>query len=58
MNTVWRENLVGRKFGEFGKSSVIRQTKTIEVLVTINNPLADLLVRQTFPHQTFLLYGS
>ena len=49
------------KFGEFGKSSVIRQSK----LVLTINLLADLLIRQTFLrqlleesiHQTFPLYG-
>ena len=47
---VWQ---VARKFGEFGKLSVIRQTKTIRSsIVTINNPLADLFISQTFFHQT------
>ena len=59
---------MGRKFGEFGESSAICQTKTV---VSINNPLAVLFIRQTFfcqmlekskfvkhsPRQTFLLYG-
>ena len=40
------------KFGKFGESSAIRQTKTIKVVVTINNPLADLFICQTFYHQT------
>ena len=54
--------------GKFGKSSAIHQTKLV---VTINNPLADLFIQQTFFHQmleksrfakhslrqTFLLYG-
>ena len=39
-------NLAGRKFSEFGKSSAIRQTKTIQSIVTFNNPLADLLICQ------------
>ena len=57
-----------RKFGKFGESSAIRQTKTIK---SSSNPLADLFIRQTFfqqmlqkskftknsPHQTFLLYA-
>ena len=29
--TVWREILVGRNIGEFGKSSMIRQTETIQM---------------------------
>ena len=33
------------KFGEFGELSAIRQTKLV---LTINNLLADLLIRQTF----------
>ena len=58
------------KFGEFGKSSVIRQTKT-KLVLEINNLLADLLICQTFfrlvlkksqfaklsLRQTFPLYG-
>ena len=61
-------NFAGEKFGEFGKSSVIRQTNLV---LTIDNLLADLLIRQTFfrqmleksqfaklsPRQTFPLYG-
>ena len=42
---------MGGKFGEFGKSSVIHQTKTIQIVLTINNLLADLLIHQTFFHQ-------
>ena len=56
------------KFDEFGKLSVIRQSKLV---LTIKNLLADLLIRQTFfrqmleksqfaklsPRQTFPLYG-
>ena len=37
------------KFGEFVESQTIRQTKLIP---TIDNPLADLLIRQTFFRQT------
>ena len=40
----------GKKFGKFGKSSVIRQTNLV---FTIDNLLADLSIRQTSP-----LYGS
>jgi len=29
--TVWQESLAVRKFDEFGKSSLIRQTKTIQI---------------------------
>ena len=60
-----------RKFGKFGESSVICQTKPPKVVLTINNPLADVLICQTFlcqmleksqfaklsPHRTFPLYG-
>ena len=28
---VWRERLVGGKFGEFGESSMIHQIKTIQI---------------------------
>ena len=62
----------GGKFSEFGESSAICQTKTIKLVFTINNLLADLLICQTFFHQTlkksqftklfpcqtFLLYGT
>ena len=44
---VWQ---VARKFDKFGESSAIRQTKPFKV--TINNPLADLFICQTFFHQT------
>ena len=54
--------------GQFGELSAIRQTKLV---LTINNLLADLLIRQTLfcqmlkksqfaklsPRQIFLLYG-
>ena len=33
------------KFGKFGESFAIHQTK---VVVTINNPLVDLFIHQTF----------
>ena len=40
---------IAGKFGKLGKSSAIHQTKTIQSMVfTINNPLADLFIRQTF----------
>ena len=59
----------GGGFGKSGESSVIDQPKTI---LTIDNLLADLLIRQTFlrqmleksqsaklsPRQTFPLYGN
>ena len=38
------------KFGVFGESSTIRQTKT-KLVLTINNLLVDVLIRQTFFHQ-------
>ena len=40
-------------YSEFGESSAIRQTKTIQIGITINNLLADLLIRQTLFHQMF-----
>ena len=40
-------SLVGGKFGKFGKSSMIHQTKTIQ----INNPLANVLICQTIFYQ-------
>ena len=42
-----------RLAGKFGESSVICQTKTIQITVvlTINSLLADLLIRQTSFHQ-------
>ena len=43
----WK-SLGGRKFGEFGELPAIRQTKTIILVATINNPLADLFIRQLF----------
>ena len=42
--------MVGRKFGECGKLSMIRQTKTIQISTYKNNDLLiDLLTCQTFP---------
>ena len=41
---------MGRKLGEFGESSAVRQTKT-KVMVTIDNPLADLFIYQSFSRQ-------
>ena len=38
----------GGKFGEFGELSAIHQTKTIRLVLQINNLLADLLIHQTF----------
>ena len=45
--TVQWESLVGKKFGEFGELTMIRQTKTIQIS-TYNNLLADILIRLTF----------
>ena len=42
-NTMY--HIVG-KFGEFGESSVIRQTKSSKLVLTIDNLLADLLICQ------------
>ena len=39
------------KFGEFDESFMIRQLKPPKLVVTINNLLANLLIRQTFFHQ-------
>ena len=39
---------IAGKFGEFGESSLIRQSKLV---LTIKNLLANLLIRQTFFHQ-------
>ena len=41
----------GGKFGEFGESFVICQTKPSKLILTINNLLADPLIRQTFLRQ-------
>jgi len=61
-----------RKFGEFGKSRAIRQTKPSKFLLTIITFWLNPFIHQTFfcqmlkmskfaklySHQTFLLYGS
>ena len=43
---------IARKFGEFGESSAIRprfaKLKPSKLVLTINNLLADLSIRQTF----------
>ena len=45
---------IAGKFGEFGESSTICQTKTIQIgTYIINNLLADLLIHQTFFRQMF-----
>ena len=63
---------MGGKFGEFGKSSMNAKLKPSNLVLTINNLLADLLIRQTFfcqmlkksqftqlyPCKTFLQYGN
>ena len=41
MGTVQRESYVWGKFGKFGKSFVIRQTKPFNFVLTINNLLVD-----------------
>ena len=41
---------IAGKFGKFGESSMIRQ---INLVLTIDNLLADVLIRQTFFHQMF-----
>ena len=45
INVTAMSHIAGR-FGEFGESSVICQTKTIQLVLTINNLLADLLIHQ------------
>jgi len=58
--------LAGRKFGEFGKSFMIRQTKTIQISTYNHNLLAEAIhspnffspnVQNKLIRQTFLLYG-
>jgi len=63
---------VGRKFGKFGKSFLIRQTKTIQISTYNNNLLAESIHSPNFfcqmletgkfaklySHQTFPLYGT
>ena len=45
--------------GKFGKSSAIHQTKTIQSMVfTINNPLANLFIRQTFSDKCLKIVNS
>ena len=36
------------KFGKFGESSMIHQTKTIQISIYNKHLLADLLIRQTY----------
>jgi len=63
--------LAGRKFGKFGESSVIRQTKTIQISTYDYNLLAESIhfpnffcqmlktskFTKLYPHQTFPLYS-
>ena len=42
---------IAEKFGKFGESSVIRQTKTVQIVLVINNLLGNLFIRQTFFRQ-------
>ena len=67
---MFRNYCIAGKFGKFGKSSWFAKLKPYKVVVTIDNPLADLFICQTFsrqmlekskfakhsPRQTFLLY--
>jgi len=62
---------MGRKFGEFGESSLIRQTRTIQISTYSYNLLAEAIHSPNFfgqmlktskftklsSHQTFPLYG-
>ena len=50
---LWYCIAAGWKFGEYGEISVIRQTKTIQI---ISNLLVDLFIHQTFSRQN--LYPS
>jgi len=64
--------LAGIKFGEFGKSQAIHQTKTIQIftynykLLAESIHLPNLFVKmlktskftKLYTHQTFLLYGT
>ena len=43
----------GGEFGDFGESSAIRQTKTIQISTTTNNLLADLLICQMLETSQF-----
>jgi len=47
-NTVQQEGLAGRKSGEFGESSLIRQTKTIQISTYNNNLLAESIHSPNF----------
>ena len=55
---------IAGKFGKFGELSVLRQTKSSKLVLTINNPLADLpnflssnaqkeSIHQTYPLPNF-----
>ena len=50
VNAIIHASIAG-KSGEFGESSAIHQTKTIQLVLTISSPLADLLIHQTFFRQ-------
>jgi len=70
VNNVSMYHIAG-KFGEFDKSSLICQTKTIQISTYNYNLWQNLFIRQTFfrqmlkmnifaklsPHKTFPLYG-
>ena len=43
--------MAGGQLGEFGKLSMIRRLKPSKLVLTINNPLTDLLTHQTFYRQ-------
>ena len=45
--------LAGKKYGVLGKSSAIHQTKPFRLVFIINNLLAKLFIRQTFPHNLY-----
>ena len=50
--------MAGEKFGEFDKSSVISQTKTIQILLIIITLWLNLSICQTFPRQTLITVNS
>ena len=54
METLCIYKSVYRIAGEFGESSVIHQTKTIQIFTIIITLWLNLSIRQTFPRQTLI----
>ena len=48
----------GKKFGKFGESSMICQTKTIQILTYNYYLWLNLSIRQTFPRQMLITVNS